>query len=251
MKKNGIGMFDLTGKRALVTGGYGGLGRGIAEALCDAGAKTLIVDYNHGVEQTALEIGAIATHADLSDLDVLPALFDICIERLGGLDILVNNAGILTRSSFEDLGLEEWRRVLNLNLDVVFRLCQLAGTVMVPQKSGKIINMASMLSYTGGYIVSSYAASKGAVVQLTKAISNEWAGRGVNVNAIAPGYMNTPINTSLIGDSVRGKEVLARIPIGRWGLPEDLAGTAVFLSSPASDYITGAVIPVDGGYLSR
>jgi len=251
LENKGIQMFDLTGKKALVTGAFGGLGKSIAKALREAGAETLILDVNPDVNETAREIGAKSICADLGNPDELPTMFEEVADLLGGLDILVNNAGILTRSPFKELRLEDWRRVLSLNLDIVFRLCQLAGEIMLPQGSGKIINMASMLSYTGGYVVASYAASKGAVAQLTKAISNEWAGQGICVNAIAPGYMDTPINTSLVNDPVRSKEVLVRIPKGRWGVPDDLAGTAVFLASQASDYITGTIIPVDGGYLAR
>ena len=251
MSKQGVELFDLTGKKALVTGASGGLGKGMAGALAQAGAQTLIIDINKEVEKAASEIGAKSLCADLGDIDALPALFDKAVAMLGGLDILINNAGLLSRVIFEDLPLDEWRRVINLNLDVVFRLCQLAGTVMLHQGSGKIINVASMLSYSGGYTVSSYAASKGAVAQLTKAISNEWAGRGVCVNAIAPGYMATDMNTALIANETRNKEILARIPKGRWGLPSDLGGAVIFLSSQASDYVTGTILPVDGGFLAR
>ena len=145
--------------------------------------------------------------------------------------------------------MDDWDAVLNINLSAVFRLCQLAGRLFLKQKSGKIINIASMLSFFGGYTVPAYAASKGGVAQLTKALSNEWAGKGINVNAIAPGYMDTQMNTGLIADEARNAQITARIPARRWGTPEDMKGTAVFLASPASDYLNGAVIPVDGGYL--
>ena len=155
------------------------------------------------------------------------------------------------RHPCEEFPLTDWNDVLNLNLNTVFQLCQLAGRNMLPRKSGKIINLASMLSFFGGYTVPAYAASKGGVAQLTKALANEWASKGINVNAIAPGYMATEMNTKLIEDPVRSKEILDRIPAKRWGTPEDMKGTAVFLASAASDYLNGAIIPVDGAYLVR
>ncbi len=243
--------FDLTGKKAIVTGASGGLGYGIAEALCQAGAAVVMIDVNPKVEERARDLNARAICADLLDNTRLEGIFQQATQLLDGLDILVNNAGILHRSPFEAITIEQWNHVLELNLNVVFRLCQLAGKIMRPQKYGKIINIASMLSFFGGYTVASYAASKGAVIQLTKAISNEWSKDGICVNAIAPGYMNTPINTKLVADPARSKEILTRIPAGRWGLPEDVGGAAVFLASQASDYIRGAVVPVDGGYLAR
>jgi 2-deoxy-D-gluconate 3-dehydrogenase len=163
----------------------------------------------------------------------------------------VNCAGIQRRSKCEDFPIEYWDDVIEVNLTSVFELCQLAGRIMLNKGKGKIINVASMLSFFGGYTVPAYAASKGGVAQLTKALSNEWAGRGVNVNAIAPGYMATSLNTALINDPARNEKILARIPAGRWGQPEDLKGVIVFLASEFSNYINGAVIPVDGGYLGR
>jgi len=163
----------------------------------------------------------------------------------------VNNAGVQRRNKCEDFLINDWEAVLQVNLTAVFRLCQLAGRKMLEQGGGKIINLASMLSYFGGYTVPAYAASKGGVAQLTKALSNEWAGRGIQVNAIAPGYMATDMNEALIRDEGRSREILGRIPAGRWGTPEDMKGIVVFLASGASDYISGAVIPVDGGYLGK
>ena len=178
--------------------------------------------------------------------------FEVAVEKLGGsLDIMINAAGIASRTKSEDSPTKDWDRVIEVNLSAVFFLCQLAGKIMLKQKSGKIINIASMLSFFGGYTVAAYAASKGGVAQITKALSNEWARYGININAIAPGYMNTSLNKNLINDPVRNKEILDRIPAGRWGLPEDMKGIAIFLSSKASDYLNGAVIPVDGGYLGR
>lgn len=250
-------LFDLTGKRALVTGGGRGLGLGMATGLAEAGAKVVIIGSSAAAEKSAQalrEKGLDVTglRGDLSDREGLPALFDRAVELLGGgIDILLNNAGVQRRNHCEDFTLEDWDAVLNVNLTTVFVLCQLAGRKMLAQGGGKIINMASMLSFFGGFTVPAYAASKGGVAQLTKALSNEWAGRNIQVNAIAPGYMDTEMNTALVNDTGRNAEILGRIPAHRWGTPEDMKGLAVFLSSPASNYITGAVIPVDGGYLAK
>ena len=250
-------LFDLTGKRALVTGGGRGLGLGMATGLAEAGAKVVIIGSSAAAEKSAQalrEKGLDVTglRGDLSDREGLPALFDRAVELLGGgIDILLNNAGVQRRNHCEDFTLEDWDAVLNVNLTTVFVLCQLAGRKMLAQGGGKIINMASMLSFFGGFTVPAYAASKGAVAQLTKALSNEWAGQNIQVNAIAPGYMDTEMNTALVNDEGRNAEILGRIPAHRWGTPEDMKGLAVFLSSPASNYITGAVIPVDGGYLAK
>ena len=250
-------LFDLTGKRALVTGGGRGLGLGMATGLAEAGAKVVIIGSSAAAEKSAqalrergLDVSGL--RGDLSDREGLPALFDRAVELLGGgIDILLNNAGVQRRNHCEDFTLEDWDAVLNMNLTTVFVLCQLAGRKMLAQGGGKIINMASMLSFFGGFTVPAYAASKGGVAQLTKALSNEWAGRNIQVNAIAPGYMDTEMNTALVNDEGRNAEILGRIPAHRWGTPEDMKGLAVFLSSPASNYISGAVIPVDGGYLAN
>ena len=185
-------------------------------------------------------------------LDRLPAAFERALETLGGeLEILLPAAGIQRRHPADRFPMEDWRLVLEVNLNAVFLLDQLAARVMLPKGYGKIINVASMLSFFGGLTVSAYAASKGAVAQMTKAMSNDWAAKGINVNAIAPGYFATEMNTALIDDPGRSREILARIPAGRWGQPEDMKGIAVFLASHASDYLNGAVIPIDGGYLGR
>lgn len=250
-------LFDLSGKHALVTGGTRGLGRGMAEGLAEAGAKVVILGSSEAVFETARELCAkgldvSAVRGDLSDRAGIPALFDSALAQLDGkIDILLNDAGVQRRNPSEDFTLEDWDLVLNVNLDAVFVLCQLAGRKMLAQGHGKIINMASMLSFFGGFTVPAYAASKGAVMQLTKALSNEWAGRNVQVNAIAPGYMATEMNTALLADNGRNQEILGRIPAKRWGTPQDMKGLAVFLASAASDYISGAVIPVDGGYLAK
>ncbi len=250
-------MFDLGGKSALVTGGTRGLGRGMAEGLAEAGAKVVIVGSSAGVLKTAEELRAkgldvAGIRADLGQRDKIPSMFQEALKMLGGkIDILLNDAGVQRRNHCEDFTLEDWDTVINVNLNAVFVLCQLAGREMLKQGSGKIINMASMLSFFGGFTVPAYAASKGAVAQLTKALSNEWAGKNIQVNAIAPGYMATEMNTALINDNGRNTEILARIPAGRWGTPEDMKGLAVFLASDASNYLSGAVIPLDGGYLAK
>ncbi len=248
--------FDLTGKKAIVTGAAGGLAHGMAEGLLEAGAQVAIIDISGNTAQAAEEFRrrgfqAWAVQADLGDRESLERGFGRAVELLGGsLDILVPAAGIQRRSKSEEFSMEDWDAVLNINLSAVFMLCQLAGRIFLRQKSGKIINIASMLSFFGGYTVPAYAASKGGVAQLTKALSNEWARHGINVNAIAPGYMATQMNTGLLADQARNEQITARIPAGRWGTPEDVKGVAVFLASPASAYLNGAVIPVDGGYLS-
>ena len=252
-----MNMFDLTGKTALVTGGNKGLGKGIAEGLCEAGAKVTILASSEQVYDAAEELrskgfDAAGIRCDLSDEQAVAQAFDKALSTLGGkLDIMVNNAGIQRRHPSEEFPMEDWDAVINVNLRSVFQLCQLAGRNMLKNGGGKIINLASMLSYFGGFTVPAYAAAKGGVAQLTKALSNEWAGKGICVNAIAPGYMATQMNTRLIEDPKRNGEILSRIPMGRWGNEQDVKGIAVFLASAASDYISGAVIPVDGGYLGR
>ena len=252
-----MNLFDLTGKCALVTGGGRGLGRGMAEGLAEAGAKVVILGASAVVMETALNMRAkgldvTGLQGDLSAREGVQGIFEQAVEILGGrIDILINNAGVQRRNRCEEFTIEDWDAVLNVNLNAVFVLCQLAGRKMISQGGGKIINMASMLSFFGGFTVPAYAASKGAVCQLTKALSNEWACRNIQVNAIAPGYMNTEMNTALMNDERRNTEILTRIPAGRWGTPDDVKGLAVFLASAASDYISGAVFPVDGGYLAR
>lgn len=250
-------LFSLNGKTALITGGNRGLGRGIAKGLATAGAKVVIWASSDSVYDAADKLkneglDVVAVKCDLSDEKDIKESFEKTLELAGGrLDILVNNAGIQRRSKCEEFPLSDWDDVININLRSVFVLCQLAGQHMLKNGGGKIINLASMLSFFGGFTVPAYAAAKGGVAQLTKALSNEWASQGINVNAIAPGYMATEMNTNLINDAVRNTEILSRIPAKRWGTPEDMAGVAVFLSSNASDYLNGAVIPVDGGYLGR
>ena len=244
-------LFSVEGKKALVTGGSVGLGRAMAEALVEGGARVAIVGRSERVLDAAREIGAIPLQADLADRAQTLALVDRAAEALGGLDILVNNAGVQRRHPAEAFPLDDWDTVLAVNLDAVWILAQAAGRMMLAQGHGKIINVASALSFFGGVTVPAYAASKGGVAQLTKALSNEWAGRGVNVNAIAPGYMNTEMTAALVGNPQREPLILARVPAGRWGVPDDLKGIVLFLASAASDYLHGAIIPVDGGFLGR
>ena len=252
-----MNLFNLNGKKAIVTGAAGGLGRGMAEGLLEAEAEVVILDVSDKIYETAQEFTnkGLKAHAVKGDLSVRTNIiesFNKGLEMLGGtLDIIINNAGIQRRNKCEDFTLEDWDAVLEINLTSVFILCQLAGCHMIKKGKGKIVNMASMLSFFGGYTVPAYAASKSGVAALTKALSNEWSGKGINVNAIAPGYMNTSLNTALINDENRNKQILDRIPAGRWGVPEDLKGISVFLASDASNYINGAIIPVDGGYLVK
>lgn len=252
-----MNLFDLTGKKAIVTGAGGGLGGGMAEALAEYGAEVLLMDVSERVHERAqsLRDRGFAAHAAIADLCTRPQVeraFADALDTLGGrIDILVNAAGIIARHKCEEFPIEDWESVININLTTTFSLSQLAGRIMLANGYGKIINIASMLSYFGGYTVPAYAASKGGVAQLTKALANEWAGRGVHVNALAPGYMDTDLNARLINDPVRNHEILARIPAGRWGKAEDMKGAVVFLASHASDYLDGSIIAVDGGYLGR
>lgn len=250
-------LFEFKGKTAIITGGAQGLGKGMVEGFCEAGITVAIWDVNPKVVDVAKELcdkgyKAVGIQVNLADREDVKAKFAETIKKLGGrLDILLNDAGVQKRHFCEEFPIEDWDFVININLNAVFQLCQLAGQVMIKQGKGKIINMASMLSFFGGYTVPAYAASKGGVAQLTKALANEWASKGINVNAMAPGYMATDMNTKLINDESRNTEITARIPAHRWGTPKDMVGPALFLASSASDYLDGAIIPVDGGYLVR
>jgi 2-deoxy-D-gluconate 3-dehydrogenase len=246
------GLFDLSGRRALVTGGGRGLGRGMAEALVGAGATVALVGRSTDVEDAAGELGGVAVRADLADAAALPVAFERAVELLGGIDILVTAHGTTRRGPALEADAASWDAVLATNLTSVFALCRLAGRPMVAAGRGKIVTVASMLSFSGGLEVSSYAASKGGVAQLTKALANEWAPHGVNVNAIAPGYFRTELTAPIWRDDpARSAEIVGRLPAARWGEPSDLAGATVFLASAASDYVHGIVLPVDGGWLAR
>ena len=247
--------FSLEGRKAIVTGSAQGMGRSIAEALHAAGATVALIDYSVSVRETALAIDAegktaLPFVADLSDRSQIDRVFGEVMEAFGGrLDILVNNAGITRRHRPEVFPREDWDAVISVNLNAVWFLSQLAGQVMLEQHYGKIINIASMSSYFGGTTVPPYTAAKHGVAGLTKALSNDWAGQGICVNAIAPGYIATALNTALIGNPDREPKIMARIPAGRWGVADDVKGAAVFLAAPASDYVSGIILPVDGGYL--
>jgi len=250
-------LFDLSGKKAIVTGAGRGLGKGVAEGLHDAGAEIVIIDILDETEEIAKKMGSNGAKVHFVKGDLLKRIdlkrgFNQAIEKLGGtLDILVNNAGMHVRKSCVNISMEEWDKVIELNLTAVFLLSKLAGDIMLKKGKGKIINTASALSFIGGYNATAYSSSKGGVAQLTKSLSNEWAGYGINVNAIAPGYMLTELNSDLVKDKSRTPYINARIPAGRWGTPDDVKGVVVFLASNASDYINGVVIPIDGGYLGR
>jgi 2-dehydro-3-deoxy-D-gluconate 5-dehydrogenase len=248
--------FSLKGKTALVTGSSRGLGEGIAIALAEAGAKVTIHGSNavpEATQQHLTKIGAdhFAVVGDVSNARVCSRLIDEVVAHFGAIDILVNNAGTIRRAPALEHSDEDWQTVIDTNLSSVFRLSKHAGKHMMAQGSGKIINIASMLTFQGGVFVPSYAAAKGGVGQLTKAFANEWAAKGINVNAIAPGYMATDNTEALRANAERSRQIMERIPAGRWGCPEDLAGAAVFLASSASDYMHGHVLVVDGGWLSR
>jgi len=247
--------FSLAGRVALVTGANAGIGLGIAVALAAAGADIAAVGRS-APEETGERVRAagrrfVVIQADLGSAQRSQEIVQEATAKLGAVDILVNNAGIIRRSEALDFSEADWDAVLNVNLKTVFFLAQAAARGMLVRGRGKIINIASMLSFQGGIRVASYTASKSGVLGITRLLANEWAAKGINVNAIAPGYIVTRNTAALRDDEVRNREILSRIPAGRWGVPEDLGGAAVFLASSASDYVHGAVLPVDGGWLAR
>ncbi|MBM4168976.1 MAG: 2-dehydro-3-deoxy-D-gluconate 5-dehydrogenase KduD [Ignavibacteria bacterium] len=247
--------FDLTGKVAIVTGSSTGLGQGMSIGLAKAGCDVVLVDYVDSGE-TAKELKALGRkslviEANLMTVEPIAGIVKKTIDTFGRVDILVNNAGIIRRTPAIDFSEKDWDEVMAINSKTVFFFSQAVAREMMKQKKGKIINIASLLSFQGGILVPSYSASKGAVAQITKALANEWAQHGININAIAPGYMATNNTKALREDPVRSISILERIPAQRWGLPEDLAGAAVFLASPASDYVNGHVLVVDGGWMAR
>lgn len=251
-----LDQFKLDGKIAIVTGTSRGLGQAIAVGLAEAGADIALVHRSDGAETedrvAALGRRVVTLQVDLAEKGAAAQIVTETVARLGGIDILVNNAGIIRRAPVTEFTEQDWDDVMNVNLRTLFFLSQAAAKVMIAQgRGGKIINIASMLSYQGGILVPSYTASKSAVLGLTRLLANELAGRGINVNAIAPGYMETENTRPLREDPVRNKAILDRIPAGRWGSPEDLQGAAVFLASAAAQYLHGYTIAVDGGWLAR
>ena len=250
-----IGVFDLTGKGAIVTGGNTGIGQGIALGLAQAGADIALVARRDASETAAMvtDLGRRCTviEADLSSIEPCERIVSEALASLGRVDILVNNAGIIRRNDALDFTEEDWDAVVDTNLKTVFFLSQAAGRHMAANGGGSIINIASMLTFQGGIRVASYTASKSGVGGLTKLLANEWAAKEITVNAIAPGYIATNNTAALQADETRNRQILERIPAGRWGEPSDLAGAAVFLASDAARYVQGHVLAVDGGWLAR
>ena len=248
-------LFNLQGKVALVTGANTGLGQGIALALAEAGADIAAAGIVAATE-TEAKVKALGRRflnieANLISIEPVGRIVEETLAGLGGLDILVNNAGLIRRADSVEFSEKDWDDVMNVNIKSAFFMSQAAGRHFIAQGRGKIINIASMLSFQGGIRVPSYTASKSGVAGITRLLANEWAAKGVNINAIAPGYMATDNTAQLRADADRNKSILDRIPANRWGEASDLAGTAVFLASSASDYVNGAIIPVDGGWLAR
>ncbi|NNM73357.1 2-dehydro-3-deoxy-D-gluconate 5-dehydrogenase KduD [Enterovirga aerilata] len=248
--------FDLSEKAAIVTGANTGIGQAIAVGLAEAGASIVAVGRSPMDETEALcrrhGTGFLAVHADLRTIEPIERIMRSTEERFGRVDILVNNAGIIRRADALDFTEADWDAVIDVNLKSAFFLAQAAGRRMIDSgRGGKIVNVASLLSFQGGIRVASYTASKSGLAGLTRLLANEWAAKGVNVNAIAPGYIVSNNTAALIADPKRSAEILARIPAGRWGEPQDIGGAAVFLASPAADFVHGVILPVDGGWLAR
>jgi len=249
-------MFTLQGKKALVTGASRGIGKAVAIGLAEAGADVALVSRSDVLFQTAQEIEklgrkALVIQEDLTRPEAAEKVVNATVKSFGRLDILVNNAGTTRRAPVEDYSDEDWEVVIELNLNAVFRLCRAAGKVMLARGYGKIVNVASLMSFQGGITIPAYTASKHGVAGLTKSLANEWAGRNITVNAIAPGYVRTEVTVPLQKDKVRNRQILERIPQGRWAEPEDMVGAVVFLASDASRYVQGHVLVVDGGWMSR
>ncbi|MBC2667540.1 2-dehydro-3-deoxy-D-gluconate 5-dehydrogenase KduD [Novosphingobium piscinae] len=247
--------FDLAGKVALVTGANTGIGQAIAVALAEAGADVALAGRSEPAETLARLAATgrrtLDLRVDLSSTAPIEGLVEQVLAAFGRIDVLVNNAGIIRRADLLDFSEADWDAVLDTNLKVLFFLSQAVARGMVARGSGKIVNIASLLSFQGGIRVPSYAAAKSGVAGVTRAMANELAAKGVQVNAIAPGYIATNNTAALQSDETRSRQILERIPAGRWGRPEDIAGTAVFLASPAADYVTGQILAVDGGWMAR
>ncbi|MGD1045966.1 MAG: 2-dehydro-3-deoxy-D-gluconate 5-dehydrogenase KduD [Bacteroidota bacterium] len=248
-------LFNLNGKIAIVTGASTGLGRGMSLGLAEAGADVVLVDYvpSTETEEMIKKLGrkTLMLELNLMKTESITMLVEKALGTFGKIDILVNNAGIIRRTPAIDFSEKDWDEVMQINSKTVFFLSQACARDMMKRKYGKIINIASLLAFQGGVFVPSYAASKGAVAQITKSMANEWAKDGITINAIAPGYMATNNTKALRQDEVRTKAILDRIPAGRWGLPADVQGAVIFLASPASDYVNGHVLVVDGGWMAR
>ncbi|MBC2849892.1 glucose 1-dehydrogenase [Cetobacterium sp. 8H] len=251
-----LDLFGLKGKVAIVTGASSGIGQSMAIGLAKAGAKVVVVDIMN-LDETEKKIKECdgeceKINANLFELEIsVNKIVEETLRKYGSIDILVNNAGIQRRNPAMTFIDKDWDDVMQINLKAVFKLSQAVAPIMKKKGKGKIINMASLLSFQGGYTVPAYAASKGGVAQLTKALSNEWAKLGINVNAIAPGYVATDMNKALIDDEQRNRQILERIPAGRWAKPDDYMGGVIFLASSASDYINGEIICIDGGWMGR
>ena len=249
-------MFDVSGKRVIVTGAAQGLGYGMAEGFLESDAEVVLIDISDKLDKVVEELKrkgykAHAVKGDLSNRDDIHRMVEESVEIMGGVDVLIPAAGIQRRHRSDQFPMEDWDAVIDINLTAVFLMNKLCAQYMIKQGYGKIINIASMVSWFGGITVPAYTAAKGGLTQMTKTMANDWAELGINVNAIAPGYMATDMNEAILDDEERNKKITERIPKGRWGTPDDMKGTALFLASSASDYLSGAVIPVDGGYLVR
>lgn len=250
-------LFDLTGKKAIVVGGAGGLGMGMLEGLLEKGAECAVIDIDKNLGDVCdgfnrKGFNAYAVRADISDREQVRTSYNAAVGLLGGtLDIMVNAAGIQIRHPSEQFPIEDWDKVIAVNLTAPWLYMQMAADTMIPKGYGKIVTISSLQSLIGGVAIPAYTAAKGGLGTLVKTLSNDWAGKGLNINCIAPGYMATKLNAALLADEKRCSEILSRIPQGRWGTGADLKGAAVFLCSSASDYVNGVTIPVDGGFLGR
>lgn len=249
-------LFNLYGKKAIVVGGAGDLGIGMLEALLEAGAECVVIDIDEKLGSVCEEYDkkgykCYPVHADISDREQVKTSYEEALRLLGDLDIMVNAAGIQIRYPSEAFPIEDWDKVIAVNLTAPWLYMQMAANTMIPKGYGKIVTISSLQSFIGGVTIPAYTAAKGGLGTLVKTLSNDWARKGLNINCIAPGYMATRLNTALLADEKRSKEILARIPQGRWGTGQDLKGATVFLCSDASDYVNGITIPVDGGFLGR